>query len=132
MKKISFAIILSALLIASHCYSMENNAHSKYTTIVNENEVILAKFSERILLTEFSYSRSKLLKKERDSCNLGCIQGLILIDLTIGNLSVNNNSVALETLVNATVLNIDAGGSEDLDCAIVIHGRAILPQLKKI
>lgn len=131
MKKISFAIISSTLLIASNCYSTEDNARSKYTTIVNENEVTLAKFSERILITELSYNKSKLLKKERDSCNFGCIKGLTLIDLTIGNLSVNNNSVALETLVNATVLNIDAGSYEDLDCAIVIHGSAILPQLKK-
>lgn len=131
MKKNNFTIFLFTLLIANYCYSMGNEAHSKYITIANENEVTLARFSERILLTELSYSKSKLLKKERDSCNSGCIKGLTLVDLTIGNLSINNNSVALETLVNAIVLNIDAGGTEDLDCAIVIHGSAILSQLKK-
>ncbi len=131
MKKISFAIISSTLLIASHCYSMKNNAHSKYSNAVSENELTQAKFSERILFTELSYEKSKSLIKKRDACNIGCIKGLPLVDLTIGNLSVNNNSATLETLVNATVLNIDAGGYEDLDCAIVIHGSAILPQLKK-
>ena len=79
---------------------------------------------------ELVYSKSKLLNEYRRNCMPGSFCGLTVMELAIGGLGVNKSNAANNALIDLIVTTIDAGASEDLDCAIIIKGNDILPYME--
>ncbi|QHM70616.1 Imm57 family immunity protein [Mixta intestinalis] len=101
-----------------------------YKKAVNEYHEEQIKMSNNIIIMELVYSKSKSLEEYRRNCMPGAFCGLTVMSLAIEGLGVNTSPAASDVLVDLIVTTLDAGASEDLDCAIVIKGNKILPQLE--
>jgi hypothetical protein len=101
-----------------------------YKKAVNEYHEEQIKMSNDIIIMELVYSKSKSLEEYRRNCMPGAFCGLTVMSLAIEGLGVNTSPAASDVLVDLIVTTLDAGASEDLDCAIVIKGNKILPQLE--
>ncbi|HFK6384701.1 TPA: Imm57 family immunity protein [Escherichia coli] len=118
-------------IIINYQHAIANNGVKNSNIIANEYSGEQAIIAKRVIMTELAYSRSKSLNEKRQDCTPGFFCGLTIIDLAMGSLGTNKNAAATEALIDLIVTTVDAGASEDLDCAIIFHGYEILPLLEK-
>lgn len=105
-----------------------------YSKAVKEYEQSQAQMQKNVAVMALAYYKSKLSDECRRTSRNGCISGAFpgstVMELAINGLGVNKSAAANDALIDLVVTTVDAGASEDLDCAIVIKGVDILPQLE--
>lgn len=130
-KAIEHLVCFFVFMIGIHQYAIASDGFKNGNVIANEYSGDQAIMAKRVIMTELAYSRSKSLNEKRRDCTPGFFCGLTIMDLAMGSLGTNKNAIAIEVLIDLIVTTVDAGASEDLDCAIIYHGYEILPQLEK-
>jgi hypothetical protein len=130
MKK--YIILLTLTVIAAMNTAQTAAANAKverYRQAVAEYDKSQAAMAKDNIVMALAYSKSPMLKEHRRGGMPGSY-GLAVIDLAMQGLGVNRSPAANEALLDLLVTTADAGASEALDCAIVIKGAEIVPQLE--
>lgn len=96
------------------------------------NEVRQVRFAEDVIMIELVHELSLSIRREREKCSFGCRGGQSALEIAIGSIGTNRSDAAADALVNLLSLRLDAGGSEDLGCQILIRGRTLLRSLRQM
>lgn len=127
--KVQIALGVIVLMLMHCCLSSATAQVGQGATV---NEARQVRFAEDVIMIELTHALSPSVRREREKCSFGCRGGWSALEIAIGLIGITRNDTSADALVNLLGLRLDAGGSEDRSCQILIRGRALLRHLERL
>jgi hypothetical protein len=128
-----FALISAMSLIAT----------AQDVSVVDANEARQIRFAEQAIIVEMTRELSLLVREIREKNLLACPEAELCqaacpgsgeaLELAIGLIGgIGRSDAATNALVRLLGFRLDGAGSQELDCQILTHGRALSGRLERL
>ena len=121
-------IMFGTIVLMGCCLS---SAAAQIGQAATANEIRQVRFAERVITIELARALSLSVREAREKCLMACPETGAL-ELAVGLIGVSRSDTSADALVNLLGLRLDAAGSEELNCQILVRGRGLSSRLARL